>query len=96
MQTIQTLIRLAVGAALSTALTGCLTSTPHWDATFGDSVTQIRAMQTLNPDASSNTDPVAGIDGNAASAAQKSYAKSFTAPAPTVNTFTIGVGANPN
>lgn len=96
MQTIHTLIRAAICAALATALTGCLTSTPHWDATFGDSVTQIRAMQTLNPDASSNTDPVAGVDGKAASAAQKSYTKSFTAPPPPVNTYMIGVGSSPN
>jgi hypothetical protein len=93
MKTLPNLIRLALCAGVTTTLAGCLTSTPHWDATFGDSVNQIKAMQTLNPGASANTDPVAGIDGPAAAAAQKGYAKSFTAPTPPSNMFTIGVGA---
>ena len=93
MTSTKTLIRAAVCAGLSAVLAGCLTSTPHWDATFGDSVNQIKEMQTLNPQASANTDPVSGIDGPAAAAAQKSYAKSFTAPTPPTNMFTIGVGS---
>jgi hypothetical protein len=92
MTSTKTLIRLALCAGLSAALAGCLSSTPHWDATFGDSVNQLKEMQTLNPRASENTDPVAGVDGTAAAAAQKNYAKSFTAPPPRVNNFTIGVG----
>lgn len=94
MKTIPTLIRLALCAGVTATLAGCLTSTPHWDATFGDSVNQVKAMQTLNPDASANTDPVAGIDGPAAAAAQKGYVKSFTAPTPPTNMFTIGVGSS--
>jgi hypothetical protein len=94
MKSIQTLIRAALCAALAASLAGCLSSTPHWDATFGDSVSQIREMQTLNPQASANTDPVAGIDGKSAVAAQKSYGKSFTAPPPPVNGFTIGIGSS--
>lgn len=94
MTSTRTLIRVALCACLSATLAGCLTSTPHWDATFGDSVNQIKEMQTLNPQASSNTDPVAGIDGKAAAAAQKSYAKSFTAPPPPTNGFTIGIGSS--
>lgn len=94
MTSTKTLIRAAVCAGLSAVLAGCLTSTPHWDATFGDSVNQIKEMQTLNPQASANTDPVAGVDGNAAAAAQKSYTKSFTAPPPPTNSLTIGVGSS--
>lgn len=94
MKTIPTLIRLALCAGVTVTLAGCLTSTPHWDATFGDSINQIKAMQTLNPEASANTDPVSGIDGPAAAAAQKGYAKSFTAPTPPTNMFTIGVGSS--
>ena len=94
MTSTKTLIRTALCAGLSVALAGCLSSTPHWDATFGDSVNQLKEMQTLNPQASQNTDPVAGIDGAAATAAQKSYTKSFTAPPPPVNNFTIGVGTS--
>jgi hypothetical protein len=93
MKAIPTLIRLALCAGVATTLAGCLSSTPHWDATFGDSVKQLTVMQTLNPQASANTDPVSGIDGTAAVAAQKGYAKSFTAPTPPGNMFTIGVGS---
>ena len=89
-----TLFRAALCAGLCAALAGCLSSTPHWDATFGDSVRQIKELQTLNPQGSANTDPVAGIDGPAAAAAQKSYAKSFTAPPPPINSLTIGVGTS--
>ncbi|MFM0128490.1 hypothetical protein [Paraburkholderia sediminicola] len=94
MKTIPTLIRVALCAGVVTTLAGCLSSTPHWDATFGDAVNQLKAMQTLNPQASANTDPVSGIDGTAAVAAQKGYAKSFTTPTPPANMFTIGVGSS--
>ena len=94
MTTTTTLIRTALCVGLSAALAGCLSSTPHWDATFGDSVNQIKELQTLNPQGSANTDPVAGIDGKAAAAAQKSYAKSFSAPPAPTNTFTIGIGSS--
>ncbi|MFL9859967.1 hypothetical protein PQR72_30245 [Paraburkholderia madseniana] len=94
MKTIPTLIRVALCAGVVATLAGCLSSTPHWDATFGDAVNQLKAMQTLNPQASANTDPVSGIDGTAAVAAQKGYAKSFTAPTPPTNMFTIGVGSS--
>lgn len=90
------LIRVALCAGLSAALAGCMTSTPQWDATFGDSVRQIREMQTLNPEGSANTNPVAGVDGTAAVSAQKSYVKSFTAPAAPSNSFTIGIGSSSN
>ena len=91
MKTIQTLIRASLCAAASLTLGGCLTSTPHWDETFGSSVSQLKEMQTLNPNASMNTDPVAGVDGNTASAIQKNYAKSFTAPPPPINVFAVGL-----
>jgi hypothetical protein len=91
MNTIQIWLRAALCIAVCAALGGCLSSTPHWDKTFGNSVTQIRDMQVLNPNAGDNTDPVAGIDGKAAVAAQTQYDKSFTAPPPSVNVFTIGV-----
>ncbi len=96
MTSIHTLIRAALCAGFCAALAGCMTSTPHWDAAFGDSVRQLREMQTLNPQGSANTDPVAGIDGAAAASAQKSYAKSFTAPPAPTNSFTIGIGSSSN
>jgi hypothetical protein len=93
MNTFQILLRIAVSIGACAALGGCLTSTPAWDRNFGYAVTQIRQMQTLNPNASDNTDPVAGVDGRTADAAQTAYFKSFTAPTPPTNVFTIGVGA---
>ena len=93
MNTIRTMIRAAACLGTFAALGGCMTSTPQWDANFGNSVTQLRAMQTANPDASLNQDPVAGIDGPAADSAMQNYGKSFDAPTPPTNVFTIGVGA---
>ncbi|HVE08758.1 MAG TPA: hypothetical protein VNE00_16005 [Paraburkholderia sp.] len=93
MNTLHTLSRIAVGLGACAALGGCLSSTPNWDRNFGAAVTQLREMQTLNPNASDNTDPVAGVDGRAADAAQTAYYKSFTAPTPPSSAFTIGIGA---
>ncbi|CAB3749957.1 hypothetical protein [Paraburkholderia humisilvae] len=93
MNTFQILLRIAISLGACAALGGCLTSTPAWDHNFGSAVTQIREMQTLNPDASNNTNPVAGVDGRAADAAQTAYFKSFTAPTPPTNVFAIGVGS---
>ncbi|TKC92599.1 hypothetical protein FAZ69_02715 [Trinickia terrae] len=82
---------VCIGACF--ALNGCLSSTPHWDQTFGDSIHQVTAMQVLNPQAGQNDDPVNGIDGSAANSLMANYDKSFTAPPPPMNMFTIGVGA---
>jgi len=92
MNTIHSTLRLALCVGACATLGGCLSSSPTWDQTFGSAVKQITVMQTLNPQASDNDDPVAGIDGRAAEAVQTNYAKSFTAPTPPTNVFTIGVG----
>ncbi|HEY3598880.1 MAG TPA: hypothetical protein VGL08_15365 [Paraburkholderia sp.] len=86
-------LRVALCIGACAALGGCMTSTPDWDRNFGNAVMQIRELQTLNPDASDNTDPVAGVDGRTAEAAQTAYNKSFTAPTPPTNVFQIGVGS---
>ena len=83
--------RLALVACACASLDGCLTSTPTWDHTFGNAINEITALQVINPNASANADPVAGIDGTAATATQQNYAKSFMTPPPPVNMFTIGV-----
>lgn len=93
MKKISAVLRLALCAGACTTLAACLSSTPTWDKTFGSAVNQITVMQTLNPAASDNDDPVAGIDGAAAQAAQTNYVKSFTAPTPPTNVFTIGVSS---
>lgn len=86
-------LRLALIAAGCAALNGCLSSTPVWDRTFGNSMHSVTAMQTLNPTAAANEDPVAGVDGTAATAAQQNYGKSFLTPPPPVNVLTIGIGS---
>ena len=68
------------GALTAALLTACASTTPVLDANFGNAVRQARSAQTLNPDASANRDPVLGIDGQAAAAAQDRYQESFKAP----------------
>ena len=57
---------------------------------FGDAVREARARQTLNPEASRNTDPVAGIDGEAGRQAIDGYQRSFKEPPRTFNILGIG------
>lgn len=80
---------------ISVLLTGCVSSpSPYLDAHFGDAVNTAKAQQVINPDASLNPDPVAGVDGQAADAAMSRYHRSFVQPPITPNVFTIGVGTS--
>ncbi|WP_375539984.1 hypothetical protein [Rugamonas brunnea] len=81
-------LTLCLGAAL---LSGCAATTPDWDRRFGLAARATLAQQVLHPEAARNTDPVAGMDGRAAAAAQARYQKSFTDPKPQPASFTIGV-----
>lgn len=73
-------------------LSACASTTPQWDANFGNSVRAAFAHQIINPDASQNPDPVSGIDGRAGRETMIRYQKSFSEPKPQSNIFTIGVG----
>jgi len=86
-------VRLAVPLA-ALALTGCVATSPNWDSRFGEAARVTAAQQIVFPDASKNTDPVAGIDGKAAQGAMGEYAKSFTNPEPQPSIMTIGIGAS--
>ncbi len=82
---------LAAAAAL---LPACGPTTPQrLDDQMGMSVDLIKAQQTLNPQASADAREVQALDGNAADAVVKRYRKSFEAPPPATNVFTIGVGS---
>ena len=94
MKTLKTLIRTSVCAGISLSLAGCLTSTPQWDAHFGENVQQISASQVLNPQAGTNADPVTGVDGGAAAASMFRYDKSFSQPAVVSSPFGVGLGSS--
>lgn len=90
-----TLIKWVTGALIAGgALVGCATNTPRLDASFGAAVEMAKAQQTLNPGASSNTDPVAGMDGVAAKGVMDRYNSSYKQPPAPVNVFNIGIGSS--
>jgi hypothetical protein len=78
-------------ALLPFALAACVTPTPHYDERFGEAVRTAVAQQTINPDASKNTDPVKGLDGKAATETINNYDKSFKSPE-TGKSLSIGIG----
>lgn len=91
------LSRLAVTAAAACAaagVAGCMTTTPVYDAHFGDAVRTVRAMQTLNPDASANADPVTGVDARSATFALDRYNSSYRNPPSDGNAYAVGVGSS--
>jgi type IV pilus biogenesis protein CpaD/CtpE len=84
---------LVLSILVSIGLVGCASPAPKLDDNFGKAVNAAKAQQIINPDASLNTDPVAGVDGKAADAAMSRYHRSFVQPVATPNVFTIGVGS---
>ena len=79
-----------IGAMAVLLIGGCASQTPYFDQQVGGAVNTAKAQQTLNPDGSRNTDPVAGIGGTPANSAMDEYHKSFAAPPPTFQV--IGAG----
>jgi hypothetical protein len=82
--------------ALTAGLAACTPLTPNLDRNFGQAIDQAKARQTLNPDASRNTDPVAGLDGVAADAAIDNYTKSVRTPPEPARVINIGGGLTGN
>lgn len=59
-------------------LTACVTSPPkRLDARFGNALDMAKAQQTANPDASLDTAPVRGVDGQAGDAMIDNYRESY-------------------
>ncbi|MBO9537639.1 hypothetical protein [Herbaspirillum sp.] len=77
-------------------LAGCATSTPDYDARFGDAVRQAKAKMIINPNAGANPDQAAGLDGQAAAEAMGRYHDSFKTPPPATNVINIGGGLGAN
>lgn len=78
--TFATRLRRLAALAPAALLAACASSTPQWDARFGESVRGALAAQAINPGAARNQNPVAGLDGKAARAALERYEHSFTTP----------------
>lgn len=76
-------------AALA-VLAGCASTTPNYDARFGDAVRDARTAMAINAKAAANQDPASGIDGQAAKDAVDRYHDTFKAPPPVVNVINIG------
>jgi hypothetical protein len=83
----------AICFAALAALAGCA-ATPNYDRHFGEAVRQARTAMTLNPAASGNRDPVAGIDGEAAATAHARYQDSFKAPPPPQPVISMSANAS--
>jgi hypothetical protein len=71
--------RRALAILAGTFLAGCSTA-PRFNEHFGESVHANLSAQALNPAGAANGDPVLGIDGNAARAAQERYQRAFKEP----------------
>jgi type IV pilus biogenesis protein CpaD/CtpE len=83
--------RFVLAALLGAALAGC-SSTPRFNHNFGDAVRANLSAQVLDPAASSNVNPVNGVDGKAALATQERYQRSFKEADPGANQLLVGSG----
>ena len=80
-----------LGMALAIcAASGCQSTTPVLDSRFGDAVNSAKALQTINPDASRNPDPVAGLGGTESKDSVERYQHTFKQPPPTFTIINVG------
>ncbi|MBZ2208550.1 pilus assembly protein [Massilia soli] len=91
--TLKRVLRLSACSATMLAASCALPPNAQPDP-LGATVSLTMAQQVINPAAGANPDPVAGIDGKAAKGGYDAYQKSFRAPVPQPNVFTIGVAGN--
>ena len=86
--------------ALVALLAGCSSTTPHYDARFGEAVRTARMQMTLNPEAGKapgvGVDGATGMDGRAAAHTMERYERSFKTPPQAVNVINIGGALNSN
>ena len=79
-------------AGLTLLGAGCAMPPNQPEPPMGAVISLTMAQQVMNPAAGMNRDPVSGLDGKAAKSGYDAYQKSYRAPAPQQNTFTIGIG----
>jgi len=83
--------RVVCAAWVCVLFGGCATEpAPYMESRLGDAVHAARVQQTINLDASKNTDPVAGVDAASAKTAIDQYHKSFDAPPQTFTIINVG------
>ena len=87
-------LKSLASAAFLAILAGCVSPAPYVESHIGSAVNAAKAQQTIDPDASKNPDPVAGVDGRAAKSSVERYEDSFKAPPPTFNIININSGGN--
>lgn len=81
-----------LAAAICQLFAACASTSPNVDQHFGEAVRAARAQQIINPAASLNPDPVAGIDAKASKESMDRYQDSFKAPPPSFEVINIGGG----
>jgi len=88
-----TLARATLACLLALLAAGCAQRAPYLESQMGQSLHMLKAQQTINPEASNNADPVAGMDARSAQIARERYEQSFRTPPPQRNSFTIGISS---
>jgi PBP1b-binding outer membrane lipoprotein LpoB len=84
-------VAMSSAAMVTALLGGCATEpAPYLESRLGEAVRAARVQQTIDLDASKNTDPVAGMDGTSAKTSIERYYKSFEAPPPTFTIINVG------
>jgi hypothetical protein len=88
---IATLRQALLIVPLSAALGGCMTSSPIWEAHFGEAVRTSMHAQIIDPDAAQHASSPQGIDGKAAASSMSHYDKSYQQPPAADNAYSMGV-----
>jgi hypothetical protein len=78
--------------AIASLTAGCAPVTPRLDARFGEAVGIAKAQQTISPEASLNTEPIKGINGQAGDAIFDNYRDSFRNPPRPMSGGVLNVG----
>ena len=87
-------------ATCAVLLAGCGSTTPNYDAHFGEAGRTARMQMTINPDAGRTVgmgaDAATGMDGRATDETMQRYERSFKTPPQAVNVINIGGGLSSN
>lgn len=78
-------------AVVISLLSACTPVAPYIDSTFGNSISTLKTMQTIDPNAAENT-KTATLEGGIAVEVAGRYKESYKKPPPPANAFTIGIG----